>query len=663
MKQPFGTVSGFDSSLVVQQQAGEREVKYTVDRFGIERLLHPDSVAPDLREQDHRARRLSRALAVLPGHVGTELVRRADRALDIADQLDARILRWQARQPARRRDGLVPIGSALRPRLATHVTEYDIADERDRQRHQVLDALREAGIATVQIPAGPSKHPSVAIRDHDVDAVVRALTGRLDRSWHLAPIDRPHERPRPMTRRRLRLRCGLDGGFRLFRLLAGGVDRPVAGVEAGVDVEVWRHPMPVADDRRNTGGAAVRPQAETDEELVAVRRQAWSNRLAADEWADAANPNGTDPVESPHPHLFDVIGPIDVVYTWVDGADPLWNEARIAALGSPQTVTPQHAATDAARFRSHDELRYSLRSLSMYAPWVRTIHIVTAGQVPYWLDTDHPQINLVDHREIFPEHCLPVFNSHAIESRLHHIPGLSERYLYLNDDVFFGRSVGPDLFFHGNGLAKFFPSSALIDHGPRAPHDDPVTSAAKNNRQLIADEFGRTTTTIFQHTPHPQLRSVLEAMERSHPEEFARVAASKFRHPDDLSITSALHHYYAYAIGKALPARLDYLYLDLAHPRAANRLRRIRSVREFDVFCLNDSPDVSGDDRRSDRLLRSFLPRYYPLASPFELDTPTPHPEGSPRRRARHRVPHAEPSPPPSPTHRSTRADPNDHLV
>lgn len=487
MKQPFGTVSGFDSSLVVQQQAGEREVKYTVDRFSIERLLHPESVGPDLREQDRRARRLSRALAVLPDPIGTELVRRADRALDIADQLDTRILRWQARQLARGRDGLVPIGSALRPRLATHVTEYDVADERDRQRHEVLDALREAGTATVQIPGGPSKHPSVAIRDHDVDAVVRALAGRLDRSWHLAPIDRPHERPRPVTRRRLRLRCEVDGAFRLFRLLAGGVGRPVAGVEAGVDVEVWRHPMPVADGRRNTGGAAARPQAETDGELVAVRRQAWSDRLAADEWVEAANPNGTDPVERPHPHLFDVIGPIDVVYTWVDGADPRWNEARIAALGSRQTVTPQHAATDAARFRSHDELRYSLRSLSMYAPWVRTIHIVAAGQVPYWLDTGHPQINLVDHREIFPEHCLPVFNSHAIESRLHHIPGLSERYLYLNDDVFFGRSVGPDLFFHGNGLAKFFPSSALIDHGPRAPHDDPVTSAAKNNRQLIAD--------------------------------------------------------------------------------------------------------------------------------------------------------------------------------
>src|SRR5690606_41093717 len=94
-------------------------------------------------------------------------------------------------------------------------------------------------------------------------------------------------------------------------------------------------------------------------------------------------------------------------------------------------------------------------------------------------------------------------------------PGLAERYLYLNDDVFFGRPVSPDLFFHGNGLAKFFLSSALMDaHGHR-PDDDPVTSAAKNNRELVAEVFGRRITHKFQHTPHPQLRSVLEHMEEA----------------------------------------------------------------------------------------------------------------------------------------------------
>src|SRR5699024_2602259 len=138
---------------------------------------------------------------------------------------------------------------------------------------------------------------------------------------------------------------------------------------------------------------------------------------------------------------------------------------------------------------------------------------------------------------------------------------------------------------------------------------------------------GRRVTNLFQHTPHPQLKSVLEQMEANHPELFAHVAASPFRHPDDLSIASALHHYYAYGLGKAVPSRLASLYLDLAHPRAATRLRRLLRERQFDVFCLNDSPAVDG--RRRGPLVQDFLQRYFPLPSSFEL----PHGAHAPSRR------------------------------
>ena len=626
MKQPFGTAIGFDPSWVVQEQvtAGDREAKYTVDRFGIEVLRYPDSLGPKLRRRDRATRRLSRVLAMLPGSTGAGLVRRADRAVDLAESFNDRSLRWLARRPHLARQGLVPVGSALNPRLAAQVSDHGAENASRRSVELVLEAFDSAGIGAVMVPAGPGKQQSLALRGRDVDAAMTALTASLDRSWHVLPLDTPHARPLRMTHRTLRRLGTADGGFRLFRLIAADAGKPISGTDVGIDVEVWRDPLLRVDDRATTSGTTSVPSAETDSRFAATRRQVWTDRLSADAWAEASSRDGAQLPVSPLPHLFDVTGPIDVVYTWVDGADPAWNEARAAALGSPREVTLQAAATHAARFRCHDELRYSLRSLEMYAPWVRTVHIVTAGQVPYWLNTAHPRINLVDHREIFDPRDLPVFNSHAIEARLHRIPGLAERYLYLNDDVFFGRPVAPELFFHGNGLAKFFPSSALIDHGPREPHDDPVTSAAKNNRQLIAGVFGRTTTTIFQHTPHPQLRSVLEEMERTHPEVFARVAASKFRHPDDLSVTSALHHYYAYALGRAVPGRLEYLYLDLGHPRAASRLRRALRSRDLDVLCLNDSPDVGDDDDRSGRLLGSFLPRYYPLASSFELTTRRP---------------------------------------
>src|SRR6201999_944559 len=94
------------------------------------------------------------------------------------------------------------------------------------------------------------------------------------------------------------------------------------------------------------------------------------------------------------------------------------------------------------RWRDNGELKFSLRSLHRHAPWIRRIFIVTDQQVPDWLDTAHPKIEIVDHRAIFPDHrFLPTFNSCVIEAFLHRIPGLSAHYLYFNDDVFLGRPV------------------------------------------------------------------------------------------------------------------------------------------------------------------------------------------------------------------------------
>ena len=255
----------------------------------------------------------------------------------------------------------------------------------------------------------------------------------------------------------------------------------------------------------------------------------------------------------------------------------------------------------------------------MYAPWVQHIYIVTDGQVPRWLNVEHPQLTVIDHREIFADpSVLPVFNSHAIESQLHHIPGLSEHYLYLNDDFFFGRPVQPELFFHGNGIAKFFLSTGVLDVDPPSRRDLPVLSAAKQNRSLIEENFGATISHKFKHTPQPQIRSVLEEMERRHPDVFAAVARSKFRHPDDLSIPSALVHYYAYGLGKAVPGEIAYRYQGIGYPDTARRLEVMMRHRAADVFCLNDIDQQGSQPADQMQILGDFLARYYPHPSRFE---------------------------------------------
>jgi hypothetical protein len=315
-------------------------------------------------------------------------------------------------------------------------------------------------------------------------------------------------------------------------------------------------------------------------------------------------------------HAGSIDFPIDVVYTWVDGEDPAWRRSRDAHLGEVGALNRE--AANASRYVDREELRYSLRSLWLYAEWVRHVWIVTAGQRPTWL-SETPAVTVVDHTEIFSDPAvLPTFNSHAIESQLHRIDGLSEHFLYFNDDVFLGRRVPPERFFEPNGTPRFFPSRHTLELGPATVDDPPVMSAAKNGRELLQGRFGRTVTQKLKHTPHPMRRSLLEELAMSFPEEHARTAASRFRHPEDLSFVSSLAHHYNYLTGRAVPGDLGYDYLDLAEERMPATLARLQRERYLEVFCLNDTDGPPELLHRRGRLARSFLERYFPTRSPFE---------------------------------------------
>lgn len=99
-----------------------------------------------------------------------------------------------------------------------------------------------------------------------------------------------------------------------------------------------------------------------------------------------------------------------------------------------------------------------MRSVWKFAPWVRKIFIVTNGQIPAWLNVQHPRIHLIPHETIFANLShLPTFSSPAIEANLHRIPGLSDHFMYLNDDVMFGRAITPsDFYTQGNGQRVYF---------------------------------------------------------------------------------------------------------------------------------------------------------------------------------------------------------------
>ncbi len=147
--------------------------------------------------------------------------------------------------------------------------------------------------------------------------------------------------------------------------------------------------------------------------------------------------------------------PIDAVITWVDGADPKHKAKLDAYLASIGGTRPRAASP--ARFNSVGEIEYCVVSLLRFAPWIRTIYIVSDQQQPEFMSKlvgtpYESRVKAVDHSVIFAgyEQNLPTFNSMSISSMLWRIPGIAERFLFLNDDFALIRPLEPSDFFRGN---------------------------------------------------------------------------------------------------------------------------------------------------------------------------------------------------------------------
>ena len=143
---------------------------------------------------------------------------------------------------------------------------------------------------------------------------------------------------------------------------------------------------------------------------------------------------------------------IDFVVLWVDDSDPVWREKKIKYVGEKNVK-----GNEDARYRDWDTLKYWFRGVEKFAPWVNNVYFVTDNQKPDWLNINHPKLKWVKHTDFIPEQYLPTFNSNAIELNVHRIDGLSEHFVYFNDDCFLIDKTEPEDFFI-DGLPCEWPS-------------------------------------------------------------------------------------------------------------------------------------------------------------------------------------------------------------
>jgi hypothetical protein len=297
--------------------------------------------------------------------------------------------------------------------------------------------------------------------------------------------------------------------------------------------------------------------------------------------------------------MFDV----DAVITWVDGSDPVLKRKRDHYLFNAQT--PLHDnGINPHRWVCSDELNFCLRSIANNAPWVRRVWIVTDNQIPD-IAALPPEftakISIVDHREVFDgyESALPTFNSLAIETMLWRVPGLSEHFLYFNDDVFLTAPVTIEDFFAANGpvlRGKWVDYSRLVSSDESR---DEASLLNHYNQINAAGMIGYTADHVFDsaHVVHPMQRSVMAELFNIYRDQFVRNVSFRFRCTEQF-VAQSLHNHACLASGNAaiLDTR-DYLHVavgafDKWSVEDVHTYLEGAERHDIKFLCVNDLPEV-----------------------------------------------------------------------
>lgn len=315
---------------------------------------------------------------------------------------------------------------------------------------------------------------------------------------------------------------------------------------------------------------------------------------------------------------------IDIVYLWVDGADPLWRRKRQHALSHSNDLARKKLARYgdvAGRYRDNQELRFNLRALEKFFPDHGHIYLVTDGQIPSWLNYS-AGITLIDHTSIIPATALPVFDSGHIESYLHHIPNLSEKFIYLNDDVFFGAPVDADDWFGEHGVAVFKEQTQVPDYNSLQKDETALVNASILSKQWLQQRYPsyQHVHRIFAHAPRPMLKHVLMELEKEAPELFEQVRQTVFRDWQRPPIVPDLVPRWMLHRGLAHLKELDYRYVCSGDADAEQQFNSlIESFGKLAFFCINDTSDNADSADPQLTRISASLEQLLPFASRFEL--------------------------------------------
>lgn len=311
--------------------------------------------------------------------------------------------------------------------------------------------------------------------------------------------------------------------------------------------------------------------------------------------------------------------PIDVVYTWVDDSFPGYLDLLNQYAETKHDLNPNRTRDNM------DLLKYSLRSLQEHLPWIRNVYLFTCRpQVPQWMNQAAKGLKIVHHDEVIDEQYLPTFSSHTIISHIHKLPGLSDQFLYVEDDMLFDNTVKYSDLTDEQGRIIFYPQkNYTTDAKLRNSKDQsPWNLAQSECNHLLNEAFTSENRHDVNHIPLFIDREVWSEMEQRWPEEIHQTRTCRFRSPHNIACEYLYPYYAIYSKKGILTSRANTKRFMHYHPMENYQLwawygiwRINRKRPKF--LALNDNFDDKPHDGVV-KTMKKFLAERYPTPSRFE---------------------------------------------
>lgn len=308
---------------------------------------------------------------------------------------------------------------------------------------------------------------------------------------------------------------------------------------------------------------------------------------------------------------------VDIIITYVNGNDVNWLSRynRAAKLFNEKYGNyniEEGNIPEELKLLDYGTLKYLIRSVDKNLPFVNNVFLVVQSfsQVPDWINTE--TVKIVLHEDFIPKEYLPTFNSMTIDMFMHKIPGLSNRFIKIEDDMIITRKLTEYSFFDGNTTKETMEFRDLHNLN----YSNPAIVYQKmwlNASNLVKRHFNEPESDhLYYRTNHgvsPLIKSDIEEFITANENEILN-SITQFRQPKNF--VHWIFRFYTWKKNGMVQNGVNHKYLTFRNKWEL--IKELDNCDKYDTIVIQEFGFEPGDEK----IVETYLNKHFPKNCKYE---------------------------------------------